>query len=73
MMDDWNKNRLLQPDTAGFERDEKDRNGKLREQEAKRREQIEDALDRGLEDTFPASDPVSITQPPHSARDKHET
>jgi hypothetical protein len=25
-----------------------------------------------LEDTFPASDPVSVVQPPHSRRDKHE-
>jgi hypothetical protein len=24
-----------------------------------------------LEDTFPASDPVSVVQPPHSRRDKH--
>jgi hypothetical protein len=23
-----------------------------------------------LEDTFPGSDPVAVTQPPHSARDK---
>ena len=72
-MDGLSRNRSLQPDDAGFERDEKDRNGKRREQETKRREQIEDALERGLEDTFPASDPVSITQPPHSRRDKQET
>jgi hypothetical protein len=25
-----------------------------------------------LEDTFPASDPVSVVQPAHSLRDKHE-
>ena len=29
-------------------------------------------LDLGLEETFPASDPVAITQPPHSARDKRD-
>ncbi|HML07354.1 MAG TPA: hypothetical protein VK430_04400 [Xanthobacteraceae bacterium] len=42
--------------------------------EAKRRaakkRKLEEALDRGLEDTFPASDPVAVTQPPHSACDK---
>jgi hypothetical protein len=29
----------------------------------KRRKENEDELDEGLEDTFPASDPVSVTQP----------
>ena len=33
---------------------------------------LDDALERGLEDTFPASDPVSVVQPPPSPRDKHE-
>ena len=27
-------------------------------------------LDRGLEDSFPGSDPVSVTQPPPSVHDK---
>ena len=31
---------------------------------------LEEALELGLEDTFPASDPVSVVQPPPSARDK---
>lgn len=31
---------------------------------AKRR--LDDALEEGLEETFPGSDPVSITQPPPS-------
>ena len=35
-------------------------------------EKLEEALERGLEETFPASDPVSVVQPPPSARDKHE-
>ena len=35
-------------------------------------ERLDDALERGLEDTFPGSDPVSVVQPPPSARDKHE-
>ena len=29
----------------------------------KRLQENEDELDEGLEDTFPASDPVSVTQP----------
>jgi hypothetical protein len=40
--------------------------------EAKKR-RLEDALDRGLEDSFPGSDPVAVTQPPPSARDKNRT
>jgi hypothetical protein len=71
-MDEWNRNRSLQPDSAEFERDTKDRDGK-RDRDAKRRKKLDDALERGLEDTFPASDPVAITQPPHSARDKLDT
>ena len=34
------------------------------------KEELDDALDLGLEETFPASDPVAIVQPPHSSRDK---
>jgi hypothetical protein len=30
---------------------------------------LDDALNEGLEETFPASDPLSITQPPISKRD----
>jgi hypothetical protein len=69
-MDEWNKSRALQPDHAGFERDAKER--KRRREDAER-EKLDDALDRGLEDTFPGSDPVSVTQPPHGVREKHET
>ena len=36
-------------------------------------ERLDAALERGLEDTFPAFDPVSVIQPPPSAVDKHET
>jgi len=38
---------------------------------AERWKLLDDALDRGLEDTFPASDPVAVTQPPPSACDKN--
>jgi hypothetical protein len=40
--------------------------------QAERRKSLEDALERGLEDTFPASDPVAVTQPPPSACDKNK-
>ncbi|MEA2940353.1 MAG: hypothetical protein QOD09_882 [Bradyrhizobium sp.] len=32
---------------------------------------LEEALEEGLEETFPASDPVSVTQPPPSKDDHH--
>ena len=31
---------------------------------------LDEALDRGLEESFPASDPVNLTQPPPSKPDK---
>ena len=32
---------------------------------------LEGALEEGLEDSFPASDPVNVTQPPPSKADHH--
>ena len=32
---------------------------------------LDQALEEGLEETFPASDPVNITQPPPSKNDHH--
>lgn len=42
------------------------------EAEAKERRRLEKSLEEGLEDSFPASDPVSVTQPPPSIQDKKE-
>ena len=39
------------------------------EREEKRR--LDDALEEGLEETFPGSDPVNVTQPPPSKGDHH--
>jgi hypothetical protein len=50
----------------------KGRSGKQRENGGRHDEKLDNALERGLEETFPASDPVSVVQPPPSARDKHE-
>ena len=71
-MDHRNNNASLRTDDSDDEGDQKSRELRRREQEAKRRSKLDDALERGLEDTFPGSDPVSVTQPPPSARDKKE-
>lgn len=49
-----------------------DRQTKRRDRELDRKKSLDDALEAGLEDTFPGSDPVAVTQPPHSARDKSD-
>jgi hypothetical protein len=72
MMDDLNRNRSLQPDHTAVEQDAKERSDKRRQRNEKRKAALDDQLDRGLEDTFPGSDPVAVTQPPHSSRDKHK-
>jgi hypothetical protein len=43
---------------------------KIEQRKEKERRRAEDSLEKGLEDTFPASDPVSVTQPPPSKEDK---
>ncbi len=42
------------------------------EAEKKQKERLDKALDEGLEETFPGSDPVNVVQPPHSPQDKDE-
>lgn len=32
---------------------------------------LEEALEEGLEETFPGSDPVNVIQPPPTKRDRH--
>jgi hypothetical protein len=34
------------------------------------KDEMEKALEQGLEESFPGSDPVNVTQPPPSKRDK---
>ncbi|MGC2780787.1 MAG: hypothetical protein WA418_34640 [Bradyrhizobium sp.] len=51
------------PDQATLDKEEKAR---------KKRRHLSDKLDEALEDTFPGSDPVSISQPAPSAKSKHE-
>lgn len=35
------------------------------------KQRLDRALDEGLEETFPGSDPVNVTQPAHSKADHH--
>jgi hypothetical protein len=55
--------------TAGEDEDweEKKRPG----EDEKERARLERSLEEGLEDTFPASDPINVVQPPPSPADKH--
>ncbi len=46
--------------------------GERKEVAAERKKTLDEALDRALEDTFPGSDPVAVTQPAPSARDKDD-
>jgi hypothetical protein len=41
-----------------------------RELDLDRKKRLDDALELGLEETFPGSDPVSIIQPPRSLHDR---
>ena len=45
--------------------------GKKNEKDAEQRH-LEEKLDEGLEETFPGSDPVSVTQPPKSPTEKRD-
>ena len=38
---------------------------------ATEKRQLDEALEEGLEETFPGSDPVNVTQPPPSKEDHH--
>jgi hypothetical protein len=53
---------------AENQRDEKARHD--RDEAVKRK--LEKSLEQGLEDSFPASDPINVTQPPPSVRDKQK-
>ena len=70
MMDQWNRNRPRR-DHAGFDRGDEDRAGR-RDRESQRKKALDDRLERGLEESFPGSDPVAVTQPPHSPHDRHK-
>jgi hypothetical protein len=54
-----------------FQSGGKDGDGRRRVTE-RERQKLDEALERGLEESFPGSDPVAVTQPPSSPRDKNE-
>ena len=71
MMDEWNKNRSPRLSPAEFAQEtDDDDSAKRRERDAARKQKLDEQLEKGLEDTFPGSDPVAVTQPPHSSYDK---
>ena len=39
--------------------------------DAEEKQRLDEALEEGLEETFPASDPVNVTQPPPTRGDQH--
>ena len=42
-----------------------------KEAEGNEKRRLDEALEEGLEETFPGSDPVNVTQPPPSKGDHH--
>jgi len=44
-----------------------------REREEAQKRKLEKSLEQGLEDSFPASDPINVTQPARSAPDKKKS
>lgn len=70
-MDGWSRNRPHHATRLGSPRDVKRRTGRLGENE-RRKEKLDEALELGLEEFFPGSDPVSVIQPPSSIGDKHD-
>jgi hypothetical protein len=59
------------PNPAVAEHELSDKAKREREEERKRR--LERSLEQGLEDTFPASDPINVTQPPPTPGDKKKS
>jgi hypothetical protein len=52
--------------------DTKAKDNRTKEKVAKpHKEKLDEALNKGLEESFPASDPVNVTQPPPSKHDQH--
>jgi hypothetical protein len=71
VMDERTTNRSPHRGGAAAQRDESDRDDK-RQAQNRRQGRLEEALERGLEDSFPGSDPVSVVQPPSTVQDKNE-
>jgi hypothetical protein len=70
MIDQWNSNRTPTPARGSDSEGENHGGDGKRRRDHAQKEKLDDALDRGLEDSFPGSDPVSVTQPPSNPYDK---
>jgi hypothetical protein len=71
-MNESNRKTSPQGRRDDFEDAEAARAGK-RDRDAQRKKALDDSLERGLEESFPGSDPVAATQPPHSPHDRHKS
>jgi len=58
--------------TEGRSRPKPQHRGGKSEPDPKRTETLDDKLEQGLEESFPGSDPVAVTQPPHSPHDRRK-
>jgi hypothetical protein len=66
-----NTNRAVPNDAVSQDDIDRKRKQEAREEAQETgRQKAERSLEKGLEDTFPASDPVNVTQPPKSPLDK---
>ncbi len=70
-MDKSNTTRSQSLDHGDSEQDTKEAD-KNRERTERCKQRLDESFDRGLEDTFPGSDPVAVTQPPSRAHDKRK-
>lgn len=67
-----NRNRATPNDVVSEAEINQKRRQEAREEAKERgRHKADKSLERGLEGTFPASDPVNVTQPPKSPEDKN--
>jgi hypothetical protein len=70
MMDEWTKNRRRQPAHSVPRPDHEGRARKY-DRESRWKKALDERLDKGLEESFPASDPVAVIQPPQSPYDRY--
>jgi hypothetical protein len=71
MTHEWNKNRSIPSDPAQPGRDDGEDNGR-RDYSAQDKKTLDDRLELGLEETFPASDAVAVIQPRRSSPERHK-
>ena len=69
MIDRWHSGSAGSRRDEDFDDEVDEHDRRIREIE--RRKSLDEALDAGLEDSFPGSDPVAVTQPSPSPWDKN--